>query len=141
VTRVETRASCTLEMVGGAAKITKIELVTRGKVPGIDQAGVHEGGRVGGSRTAPSRRRCRATLTSASRRSWCDALQQHQATRKKRPTATDRRALVAPSRNDTAPNTERPEHRRRLAAEGVETEHFGSFPGGMSDAIRARLAA
>jgi osmotically inducible protein OsmC len=38
VTRVETRASCTLEMVDGAPKITKIELSTRGKVPGIDQA-------------------------------------------------------------------------------------------------------
>jgi lipoyl-dependent peroxiredoxin len=38
VTRVETRASCTLEMVDGAPKITKIALDTRGKVPGIDEA-------------------------------------------------------------------------------------------------------
>jgi len=38
VTRVETRASATLEMVDGAPTITKIELSTRGKVPGIDQA-------------------------------------------------------------------------------------------------------
>ncbi len=37
-TRIETRASCTLEMVEGAAKITRIELATRGQVPGIDQA-------------------------------------------------------------------------------------------------------
>src|SRR6266540_2977012 len=39
VTRVETRASCTLEMVDGAPKITRIALTTRGKVPGLDQAG------------------------------------------------------------------------------------------------------
>ena len=38
VTRVETRASATLEMVDGVPTITKIELVTRGKVPGVDQA-------------------------------------------------------------------------------------------------------
>jgi osmotically inducible protein OsmC len=38
VTRVETRASATIDMVDGAPTITKIELVTRGKVPGIDQA-------------------------------------------------------------------------------------------------------
>jgi len=38
VTRVETRASCTLETVDGAPRITRIELSTRGKVPGIDQA-------------------------------------------------------------------------------------------------------
>ena len=38
VTRVETRASATIEMIDGAPWITKIELVTRGKVPGIDQA-------------------------------------------------------------------------------------------------------
>ena len=38
VTRVETRASTTIEMVDGAPWITKIELSTRGKVPGIDQA-------------------------------------------------------------------------------------------------------
>jgi len=38
VTRIETRASCTLEMVDGSPKITRIELETRGQVPGIDQA-------------------------------------------------------------------------------------------------------
>jgi len=38
VTRIETRASCTLEMVEGSPKITRIELETRGQVPGIDQA-------------------------------------------------------------------------------------------------------
>ena len=38
VTRVETRASTTIDMVDGAPWITKIELSTRGKVPGIDQA-------------------------------------------------------------------------------------------------------
>ena len=38
VTRVETRAACTLEMIEGAPKITRIELTVRGKVPGIDQA-------------------------------------------------------------------------------------------------------
>ena len=38
VTRVETRASATIDMVDGAPTITKIELATRGKVPGIDQA-------------------------------------------------------------------------------------------------------
>jgi osmotically inducible protein OsmC len=38
VTRIETRASCTLEMVEGSPKITRIELATRGQVPGIDQA-------------------------------------------------------------------------------------------------------
>lgn len=38
VTRVETRASATIDMVDGAPWITKIELSTRGKVPGIDQA-------------------------------------------------------------------------------------------------------
>jgi lipoyl-dependent peroxiredoxin len=37
-TRVETNAACTLEMVGGAATITKMELKVRGKVPGVDQA-------------------------------------------------------------------------------------------------------
>src|SRR5206468_2341780 len=38
VTRVETRASATLEMVDGGPKITRIDLTTRGQVPGIDQA-------------------------------------------------------------------------------------------------------
>ncbi|HEX9611418.1 MAG TPA: OsmC family protein [Gemmatimonadales bacterium] len=38
VTRVETRAACTLEMVDGAPRITRMALDTRGKVPGIDQA-------------------------------------------------------------------------------------------------------
>lgn len=38
VTRVETRAACTLEMVEGAPRITRIVLDTRGKVSGIDQA-------------------------------------------------------------------------------------------------------
>lgn len=38
VTRVETRAECTLDMVGGAPKITTIALSVRGKVAGIDQA-------------------------------------------------------------------------------------------------------
>ena len=38
VTRVETRASATIDMVDGAPWITKIELSTRGKVLGIDQA-------------------------------------------------------------------------------------------------------
>ncbi|MGH7673646.1 MAG: OsmC family peroxiredoxin [Gemmatimonadales bacterium] len=37
-TRVETRAACTIEMVGGAPKITVVELTVRGKVAGIDQA-------------------------------------------------------------------------------------------------------
>ena len=39
VTRVETTAACTLETVDGAPKITRIALTTRGKVPGLDQAG------------------------------------------------------------------------------------------------------
>jgi osmotically inducible protein OsmC len=38
VTRVETRAACTLEMVDGAPRITGMALEVRGKVPGIDQA-------------------------------------------------------------------------------------------------------
>jgi osmotically inducible protein OsmC len=38
VARVETRAACTLEMVDGAPRITKMALDVRGKVPGIDQA-------------------------------------------------------------------------------------------------------
>ena len=39
VTRVDTTAACTLEMVSGAATITKMALTVRGKVPGLDQAG------------------------------------------------------------------------------------------------------
>jgi osmotically inducible protein OsmC len=39
VTRVETTAACTLDMVDGAPKITKMELKVRGRVPGLDQAG------------------------------------------------------------------------------------------------------
>jgi len=38
-TRVSTTAACTLEMVDGAPKITKIKLVTRGQVPGLDGPG------------------------------------------------------------------------------------------------------
>ncbi len=37
-TKIATRASCTLETVGGGPKITKMRLETRGTVPGIDQA-------------------------------------------------------------------------------------------------------
>src|ERR1041385_5227465 len=36
-TRIETSAAATLDMVDGAAKITKIALSVRGKVMGIDQ--------------------------------------------------------------------------------------------------------
>jgi osmotically inducible protein OsmC len=38
VTRVETRASVTIETVDGAPTITRSALEVRGKVPGIDQA-------------------------------------------------------------------------------------------------------
>jgi osmotically inducible protein OsmC len=37
-TRVATDAACTVEKVDGAFKITKMKLVVRGKVPGMDQA-------------------------------------------------------------------------------------------------------
>jgi osmotically inducible protein OsmC len=37
-TRVATDAACTVEKVGDAFKITKMKLVVRGKVPGMDQA-------------------------------------------------------------------------------------------------------
>jgi osmotically inducible protein OsmC len=37
-TRLETRAACTVEKVGDAFKITRMRLVVRGTVPGIDQA-------------------------------------------------------------------------------------------------------
>lgn len=36
-TRIETRAACTIEMVGGGPKVTRMDLRVRGKVPGIDQ--------------------------------------------------------------------------------------------------------
>ena len=36
--RIETRAACTVEKVGDGFKITRMRLVVRGKVPGIDQA-------------------------------------------------------------------------------------------------------
>src|SRR5438477_6184457 len=38
VTRVETTAACTMDMVNGAPTITKMALSVRGKVPGLDQA-------------------------------------------------------------------------------------------------------
>lgn len=38
-TRIETRAACTVERVGDAFRITKMKLVVRGKVPGLDQVG------------------------------------------------------------------------------------------------------
>jgi len=38
-TRVATEAACTIEKVGDGFKITKMKLVVRGKVPGLDQAG------------------------------------------------------------------------------------------------------
>jgi len=38
-TRIATTGHCTLEKVGDAFRITKMKLVTRGKVPGLDQAG------------------------------------------------------------------------------------------------------
>lgn len=37
-TRIETSAACTIEPVGGASRITRMELKVRGRVPGIDQA-------------------------------------------------------------------------------------------------------
>jgi osmotically inducible protein OsmC len=37
-TRIETKAACTVEKVGDGFKITRMRLVVRGKVPGIDQA-------------------------------------------------------------------------------------------------------
>src|SRR5256884_4376256 len=42
VTRVETTAACTLEMVDGAPQITKMELKVQGRGPGLDQAGVQK---------------------------------------------------------------------------------------------------
>ena len=38
-TRVQTEASCTIEMVNGTPTITRMELTVRGKVAGLDQAG------------------------------------------------------------------------------------------------------
>ncbi len=37
-TKITTKASCTIETVGGSPKISKMRLETRGVVPGIDQA-------------------------------------------------------------------------------------------------------
>lgn len=37
-TRIETTAACTLEMVNGTPRITKMDLKVRGKVAGIDQS-------------------------------------------------------------------------------------------------------
>ena len=39
VSRVETTAACTMDMVSGTPTITKMELKVRGTVPGLDQAG------------------------------------------------------------------------------------------------------
>jgi osmotically inducible protein OsmC len=36
--RISTTATATFDIVGGGAKITKVRLETRGKVPGVDQA-------------------------------------------------------------------------------------------------------
>ncbi len=38
-TRVETVAACTMDMVDGSPKITKMELQVRGRVAGLDQVG------------------------------------------------------------------------------------------------------
>src|SRR5213595_3069995 len=37
-TRITTKASCTIEMIGGGPKISKMHLEVRGKVAGLDQA-------------------------------------------------------------------------------------------------------
>jgi osmotically inducible protein OsmC len=37
-TKIETMAACTLDMVDGGPKITKMDLTVKGTVPGIDQA-------------------------------------------------------------------------------------------------------
>ena len=39
VSRVETTAACTMDMVSGTPTITKMELKVRGTIPGLDQAG------------------------------------------------------------------------------------------------------
>lgn len=36
-TRIDVRASCTIETIGGGPKVSRMLLVVRGKVPGIDQ--------------------------------------------------------------------------------------------------------
>src|SRR5258706_15307849 len=36
--QIATKATCTLEMLGGGPKISRMRLEVRGKVPGIDQA-------------------------------------------------------------------------------------------------------
>ena len=41
VSRVETSAACTMDMVNGTPTITQMELKVRGTVPGLDQAGFH----------------------------------------------------------------------------------------------------
>jgi lipoyl-dependent peroxiredoxin len=41
-TRIETTAACTMEMVEGNPKITKMELRVRGKVSGLDPAGFQQ---------------------------------------------------------------------------------------------------
>jgi len=38
-TRISTKASCSIDKVGGGFKITRMRLEVRGKVPGLDQAG------------------------------------------------------------------------------------------------------
>jgi osmotically inducible protein OsmC len=38
-TRINTKASCTVDKVGDGFKITRMRLEVRGKVPGVDQAG------------------------------------------------------------------------------------------------------
>lgn len=38
-TSLETSAACTIEMIDGGPKITKMDLTVKGKVPGLDQAG------------------------------------------------------------------------------------------------------
>src|SRR2546423_9112133 len=50
VTRVETTAACTLEMVDGAPQITKMELKVQGRVPGLQPARVHKA--AGGAKRA-----------------------------------------------------------------------------------------
>src|SRR2546422_6929294 len=41
--RGETSAACTIDVVGGAAQITKIELAVRGRGAGLDQAAFPKG--------------------------------------------------------------------------------------------------
>src|SRR2546430_9646365 len=42
VTRVETTAACTMEMLDDGTKVTKMPHTVRGKVPGLDQAGFQQ---------------------------------------------------------------------------------------------------